>query len=146
MVCQLSKSTTKGLSISSLVVSGLALILGIVAVVARKQGHTPGKTLLWFGLLFYLGAFALILASGFALYGRSVARCAAKKQRKKDDDKTSKLLTSSHHHDHHHDNESPAHIVYTCVALVLFFILLITLCATSTNGCLFVAFLALIFN
>ena len=83
MVCELSHSTTKGLSISSLVVAVLALMLGIVAVVSRKRGHVPSKTLLWFGLLFYLGAFALILASGFALYGRSVARCQRKKDQKK---------------------------------------------------------------
>jgi len=140
MVCELSHSTTKGLSISSLVVAVLALMLGIVAVVSRKRGHVPSKTLLWFGLLFYLGAFALILASGFALYGRSVARCALQNKKKQ----PKPLLTSSHHH--HKDNESPAHIVYTCLATVFVFILLIILCATSTNTCLLVTLLAVIFN
>jgi hypothetical protein len=135
MVCELSHSTTKGLSIGALAASAVALCLGIGAVVAKRKGTnttSKGKCLLAFGSLFYLATFALILAAGFAIYGRSVAKC-----QKKRDKKRNKLLDSNHHHhDDDYDN-STDHIVYTAIALVFFLIIGVIVCARSNEGCLF---------
>ncbi len=155
MVCALSKSTTKGLSISALASSALALLLGILAVVARKKGTNVPKALLGFLGLFYLATVALILASGFAIYGRSVAKCDVAKcdvttsdtnflstEDKKKKEKFLQLQPSNHD-----DNEdSTAHIIYTCVALVLFFALAITICSRSDDGCFLFVFFMLLSN
>lgn len=144
MVCELSHSTTKGLSISSLVVAAVALVLGVLAVMAHKQGHRPSKSVMWLGILFYLGAFALILSSGLALYGRSVARCARRKQKKdKKHTKLSALESGSggSGDDDGKDNESTSHVIFTCLALALFFVLIIMLCASSPGMCFFLWFL-----
>jgi len=131
MVCALSKSTTTGLSISALVTSAIGLILGILTVIARKKGKTAPKSLLGFLAVFYLATIALILASGFAVYGRSVAKCQDKKCRK-----DSLLRDGSGHHRHEGKDMSTGQIICVVVAMVLFFALAITICSRSSTDCL----------
>lgn len=131
MVCALSKSTTKGLSISALVTSAISLLLGILAVAARKKGRTAPKSLVGFLAVFYLATFALILAAGFAVYGRSVAKCQDKKWNQQGN---SLLKNSGHHHDK--NEKSTGEVICVIVALALFFGLAITICSRSGTDCL----------
>lgn len=136
MVCPLSHSTTKGLSISALVLSVLTLALGIASVIARKGMKGP-KGMAGLAGLMVLATFALILASGFAVYGRSISRCQKKR------DRTYKLvLGGSHSHSNHDDDSSSrsdfstSHLIMVGVAVALFLILGIVICSRSTEGCL----------
>ena len=132
MVCALSKSTTKGLSISALASSSLALLLGILAVVSRKKGSHSPKALVVFLVIFYLVTVALILASGFAVYGRSVAKCEDKK-------KTGKPLLnqSKPPPDNEKFEDSKDYIIFLCVSLAIFIVLTVVVCIVSKSkeGC-----------
>lgn len=140
MVCPLSHSTTKGLSISALVLSVLTLVLGIVSVIARKGMKGP-KGMAGLAGLMVLATFALILASGFAVYGRSIAGCQKKRDRKAKQDMS--VLRGSHSHSNHDDDSSSrsefsetSHLIMVGVAVALFLILGIVICSRSTEGCL----------
>jgi len=140
MSCVPSKTVSHGLSISALVTSAVALVLGVLLVVARRKGQTHGqsKAFVGFTALVYLAALALILASGFIIYGRKVASC----QRKKDEKKSKKLLKHGPHDDdygHHHEDMSVTAQVLTIIGAVLILALLIVVCANFPFFCLILA-------
>lgn len=140
MSCAPSKTVSHGLSISALVTSAVALVLGVLLVVARRKGqpHGQSKAFVGFTALVYLAALALILASGFIIYGRKVASC----QRKKDHKKSKKLLKHGPHDDddgHHHEDMSVTAQVLTIIGAVLILALLIAVCANFPFFCLILA-------